>query len=191
MEVSIKAKRAEIALRYKRRGRPDISALRLRDLSELFARRYGHEWPDTETARADLVVIAHHLAALPGDPRKRVLSWLKGKASWLSLKDADELLGDAIMKPRRWRADKLAWRLKLIEEDRKACRITTIGAIDLSRNQRAARRREAKRLAKEVKRRAAGAKPRAEYLAAARSSKPWLALGMSRASWFRRGKPAA
>lgn len=33
--------------------------------------------------------------------------------------------------------------------------------------------------------------PRAEYEASAISkSKPWEALGMSRASWYRKGKPA-
>ena len=35
------------------------------------------------------------------------------------------------------------------------------------------------------------AQPRAEYLAQALTrSKPWEALGMSRATWYRKGKPA-
>jgi hypothetical protein len=44
----------------------------------------------------------------------------------------------------------------------------------------------------EARRRAAGAVERATYEANALSrQKPWEALGMSRASWYRAGKPAA
>lgn len=53
-----------------------------------------------------------------------------------------------------------------------------------------AKERDAKR--KETKRRAAGVVPRAEYEANSISkAKPWEAVGMSRAAWYRAGKPAA
>jgi len=52
--------------------------------------------------------------------------------------------------------------------------------------------RERHRARDEVKRRAAGAVAREDYKAAALSSqKPWEGLGMSRASWYRAGKPAS
>jgi hypothetical protein len=60
----------------------------------------------------------------------------------------------------------------------------------MTKAERLARRRQHKRQRKEAIRRAAGAKPRAIYEATSISrNKPWEALGMSRASWYRTGKP--
>ena len=73
-----------------------------------------------------------------------------------------------ISKPLRWRADKLATRLNLTEAERKRLRITTIGAVDLTRQQRKDRRRARDRALKHARRLAAGAKPRAEYEAVPR-----------------------
>jgi hypothetical protein len=53
-------------------------------------------------------------------------------------------------------------------------------------------KRERSRLAKERKRRRAGAKPRAEYEAASLSKlKPWKAEGVCRRTWERRQKRQA
>jgi hypothetical protein len=88
-------------------------------------------------------------------------------------------------------ADKLAAYLSLKYDERQRLRITTIGAVDLNRAERARRRDEKKRLAKERKRRERGAKPRDEYEAASLSrTKPWVAEGISRAQWYRRRSAA-
>ena len=55
-------------------------------------------------------------------------------------------------------------------------------------------RREKNRKRKEAERRAAGVRPREEYLAEVKANslkaqKPWEKLGMSRATWYRKGKP--
>lgn len=191
----IKAKHAEIERRYKRRRgkrpRPSLSALRIHDLNKLFAARYGHALPDDDAGKDDAQVMAHHLAALSGDPRKRINGWLRLWCPWMSLADAEAVLAEAILRPQRWRADKLAWRLRLTEADRSALRITTIGAVDLGRSERTKRRRDRAKLRKQMLRRAAGAKPRAQYEAnSINRTKPWIALGMSRAAWYRAGKPA-
>ena len=193
MADRIQAQRLEIARRYKRKrnARPCLTGLRLRDLNRLLDGRYGATvLPDDDAARDDVVVVAHHLGSLAGDPRKRITSWLKLRAPWYSLAATDELLVDVITKPRRWRADKLAWKLRLLERDRAARRITTIGAVDVSKWERAATRKERNRLAKQAKRRAAGVRARADYEAQSiNRTRPWQSLGLSRAAWYRRGKP--
>lgn len=180
---------AEIARRYRRKRRPSssISTLRIADLSRLIRARHGYVLPNDAAGNAAAEIMAHHLAVLPGDPRKRTGNWLQVWAPWMTIAAADALMTEAIMRPQRWRADKLAWKLKLIEIDRAALQITTIGAIDLSKAERIKRRKERNRLAKLAKRLAKGAKPRAQYLAASiTKAKPWAAEGISRASWYRR-----
>lgn len=186
----VAAKLAEIERRYKRkrhgRTRPAIAALRIRDLSRLMRARYGSQLPNDAVGRDCARIIVHHLAALSGDPRKRISGWLELWAPWLQLLDAKQLLIEAISNPYRWRADKLGWRLWLTEADRAALRITTIGAIDLGKAERTERRRDHHRKLALAKRRAQGAKPRAEYLASVKTEKPWIALGISRRTWYRR-----
>jgi hypothetical protein len=72
-------------------------------------------------------------------------------------------------------------------EQRQRLGLTTIGAIDLNKEQRKELRKRRDRGAKERKRRERGAKSRAEYEAQSLSkAKPWLAEGISRAQWYRR-----
>jgi hypothetical protein len=97
-----------------------------------------------------------------------------------------------LINPIRWRADTIAARLKVTAAERKRLRLTTIGAIDKTKAERQAERKERKRAADRTRRRARGAQPRADYLAQSLSRvRPWVALGMSRASWYRAGKPIA
>lgn len=192
MSADVSAKRAEIARRYARpKGRKvSITSVRLGELHRLRQARYPQGIPDEPKGRVLVRVLVHHLAAVPGDPRKRLPRWIEELAPWMSVADARTLLNEALTNPRQWRADRLAWRLGLTSQDRTALGITTIGAIDANKLQRAAARKEAKRNREQQRRRAAGRKPRAEYLAEqAAAPKPWLALGMSRASWYRAGKP--
>jgi hypothetical protein len=172
----------------RKQPRPSIASLRVAELSRLFSRRYGEVLPDDDAGRDDAQIMAHHLAMLTGDPRKRVMGFIELRCPWMPIAEAKALLLQTIDKPRRWRADKLAWRLRLTHADRTTLRITTIGSIDKAKSQRWHERQERTRLAKLERRRASGAKPRAEYLATVRSGQPWKALGISRATWFRRRK---
>ena len=75
----------------------------------------------------------------------------------------------------------------LTEEVRTRLRITTIGAIDLTKDEREEARKARKVEAKRKKRRKQGTKPRNEYLALSKEhAKPWVAEGCSRAKWYRR-----
>ena len=174
----------------RKQARPSIAAVRVSELSRLFSARYGETLPDDDAGRDDAGLMAHHLAALTGDPRRRVMGFVELRCPWMTVAEAKALLLETIDKPRRWRADKLAWRLRLTMADRTALKITTIGAVDAPKSRRWQVRQERKRQAKEAKRRAAGAISRAQYEAASLSrAKPWMELGMSRAAWYRAGKP--
>lgn len=162
-----------------------MTALRVTELQRLRRARYPQGIPDTPDGRVMVRVLVHHLAGLAGDQQRRISGWLDENAPWMSLADAKALMAEIATKPRRWRADRLAWRLKLIAADRAALRITTIGSIDLDHIQRTERRKERKRLAMAAKRQAAVDRARYEANSISRA-KPWTAAGISRATWYRR-----
>lgn len=176
-------------IRKRRHSLTSLSSIRIGELNRILTARHGEQLPDTIDTRRAIVVIAHHLAALPADPRRSITSWLELRAPWYSIADAKALIADTITKPRRYRAHTLAWIFRLTFADRLALGIKTIGAIDAPPSDRAKWRAERSRQRKAAIRRANGTKPRAQYLAEARKPQPWLKLGMSRRTWYRKGKP--
>lgn len=175
----------------RRQLRPSIAALRVAELSRLFMCRYGEQLPDDDAGRDDARLMAHHLVQLAGDPRRRIMGFVELRCPWMSVAEAKALLLECIDRPRRWRADKLAWRLRLTHADRAALKITTIGSVDKPRSARWQERQERACQAKARHRREQGAKPRAEYEAASvNRAQPWKALGISRRTWYRRTKAA-
>jgi hypothetical protein len=103
--------------------------------------------------------------------------------------EIEALTARVIAKPYRWRADKLARLVNLHEVDRCRLRITTIGAVDMTREERAARRKVANRLRERQRRQAAGARPREKYEAESLSrTEPWRGEGVCRRTWERRQK---
>jgi hypothetical protein len=185
----IEARRAEIARRYRKKPRRVVSmaALRVAELNRLFAARYGSTLPNDDAGRDEALLMAYHIVGRAGDPRQRIAAWLELRVPWMSTAEAAELITKVLAKPLRWRADTLAARLNLMDSERHRLRIRTIGAVDVMKAQRKARRLERDRLRKQQRRRNAGAKPRRCYLAAAASRiRPWAALGISRRTWYRR-----
>lgn len=138
--------KALIALNYRRRPRlyhhVSIAALRSSELDRLFQARYGKELPDDDAGREDVVIMLNHLAQMSGDPRRRCRSWLKARAPWIGLGDSEAMIGEIIMEPKRYKADTLAWKLRLIDRDRTALKIRTIGAIDVGKDERIQRRKD-------------------------------------------------
>ena len=189
---AIRKENAIQAKRNKRKRRPSLATLRIADLNRLFRARYGETLPNDDAGRDDVTIMAHHLVTLAGNPEARIADWCRLRAPWLTITELADITADAIRKPRRWKADRLAWRLRLTEIDRKALRITTIGAIDRGKGTRTAQRRTASRQRAEASRRAKGARPRHEYEAcSANRTKPWEALGVSRATWYRQRRETA
>ncbi|MGX4772014.1 hypothetical protein ACWAUC_19765 [Bradyrhizobium guangdongense] len=191
MVVSVAAKKAEIACRYNgaKRGndRVHLAPIRISELCRLFRARYGQHLPDDDAGRDDARIMAHHLAMITGDQRRRIASWLGTWAPWMRLDEMSRIIEAVIAKPFRWNADTLGKRLNLAYADRQRLKITSIGAVDVTKAQRAAARKARKREDMSQRRRAAGVKPRSQYEAtAAARAKPWEAEGVSRATWYRR-----
>lgn len=169
-----------------RRSPMQLVALRMRDLATLFRSRYGIELPDDDAGRDDLVVALNHLACL-AHPRGHIANWIDLWSPWLTAKEQRELVPPILANPQRWKADALAWRLRLTMEQRTMLGITTIGAVDMNKGARTKRRKQKDRERKAAKRRAKGVKPRKVYEGQSLSrSKPWEAEGISRRTWYRR-----
>lgn len=154
----VKAKRAEIARRYRRKfrhsSRSQFAAIRVAELNRLFTARYGEFLPDDERGREALEIVAHHLIQLAGHPQERFANWAGDHCPWLTIVEGRRLLAQIAVTPRSWKADSLAWRLKLTYADRQTLKITTIGAIDCSQKQRFALRNKAKALREKARRKA-------------------------------------
>ena len=105
--------------------------------------------------------MAHHLAMLGGDQRARVTSWLSLWAPWMPADEVMRLVDAVTTKTLRWRADTLAARLGLTEAVRTRLRITTIGAIDLTKGEREEARKARKRQAERGRSDASRARSRA------------------------------
>jgi hypothetical protein len=181
------ARHREIARRYasksreRGRHRPNIVAFRIRDLQKLFADRYGTAMPDDDAARDDLMVLLHHVAHL-GDSRA-LRAYAARWCPWLSYGEFAAIIAEIEYRPLRWRADSLARRIGLDDATRTRLRITTIGATDCAKAQRTKRAKRKDAAYQKEQRAKAGAKPQASSAARLR---PWLALGMSRRTYYRK-----
>lgn len=193
----IAARKAEIARRYKRKSKNNrprtIAAIRISELTRLFDHRYSRMYlPESDETLLAIRIMAHHMGALP-DAARRVTSWVMTCAPWMPFAERERLISEVVECPLRWRAIKLGWKLRLSDAERIKLKITTIAPFDVSPAERIARRKAHRRRIQQQRRRAAGAKPRAQYraecTAKAAAPKPWQAAGMSRATWFRKGKP--
>lgn len=171
----------------KRRSPMQLLTLRLHDLSKLFYARYGKpELTDNEHGREDLWIMLNHLACLP-HPQRAVMAGIEKWAPWMTMAEANEMGSRAMFRPSRYKADDLAWKLKLNKLDRRTLGITTIGAIDEGKAARTKRRRQLDRQRKENERRAKGAKARKVYeQQSAERHRPWELEGISRRTWYRR-----
>lgn len=187
MSDRIERARAEIARRYtiaRRRRRVDLLGLRIREMQLLATARHGEHVPDSDAGRILLRALAHHLIERPGDQARRLRSLASTRAPWA---DPAALVADWTASPQRYSARDLGHLLGLTHAERSALRITTIAAVDPPDpdTRRAAARERARQ-----RRRAAGVQPRADWLASSLTHRqPWRALGISRASWYRAGRP--
>jgi hypothetical protein len=120
------------------------------------------------------------------DPAGALMMAAERMRGAITEEQAEQVINEADTIPKRRTADALGRWLRLSDAMRTALGIHTIGSFDVSSRQRALRRKERNRARMQMKRRAAGKKPRAEYLAAAKSrAPPWMAEGKSRRTWYR------
>lgn len=182
------AKHAEIKRRYARGRKPSlrtIAGVRVNELTRLFRARHGYQLPDTEQSRDHAGIMCQHLAQASVDPTKRINDWLGLWCPWMQIGLAQAILEQCLIKPKRWKAKTLGFRLRLIDIDRQQLGIRTIAAIDLTPAMQADRRRDKARKRAARFRRRKGAKLRTQYIASTKGQ-PWTAMGISRRTWYRR-----
>jgi hypothetical protein len=167
-------------------------AVRIGTLIKIFGYRYGggefYVFTDDDAGREDLIILLDHYAR--GNPLA-VPRVIKARAPWLSDTEREELLEQVARFPRTWTSAALAEALNLTEQERIALGgIRTIGAVDVTPEQRKQQRKQKDCARKRKARRAAGKQTRPEWLAANSKSreKPWEAEGISRRTYYRRLK---
>jgi hypothetical protein len=179
------ARRERRGRRFKAKTHKQLMArLRVAELEKLYTSRYGSCLPDDDAGRDDLELLLHHVAHID-------LTKVSGSATrwapWLSQQEARELITKIVSSPKKFRADYLAKRLNLTDQQRAELGIKTIGAADVTKEERKelAKRRKVERI--KEKRRAQGIRSRAEYEGRSLTKmKPWEVAGISRATWYRR-----
>ena len=179
--------RAEIKARYgqpRKKANPQrrIALLRMHDLESLCRASVvpadgGWEY---------LTAAANHLAFIyrrTADKIAAVVAWCRRFTPSIP-PDRAALLAERIVEdPRMPCADRLAWRLGLTMETRTALEITTIGAVDVTKAQRAALR---KKMDAEGARRRRAAQRTGRPRGRPSKGKPWEALGISKTTYYER-----
>jgi hypothetical protein len=173
---------------------------RLREIERIIRHRYFFV-PDTDDAGIFLEQVAQCLLHLRWKKTRQRLDfaelldllniWCVAFAPDVSMLLRRDAVRDALRRSQLDRADECAASLRVSYEERTELRLTTIGACDISKRERTkkykARKRQRDRERVARKRAERGTVPRIEYEANSLAKKaPWKALGISRATWFRR-----
>lgn len=146
----VAARQWEIKRRYSRhakvgkRSRP-MAAIRIAELKRWLGDIVGDgveldasKWSE-DVAR----IFVHHFVVL-ADGNRRAAEWLGIYCPWIETRDREYMITEANHCPLKWSADKLAWKIRLTDEQRSRLKITTIGAMGITKEQRA-QLRKAKR----------------------------------------------
>jgi hypothetical protein len=167
---------------------------RIAELGRIFRSRYrGAPLPDDDAGWGDLkeLLFAHASSA-----RCTQVHLQKIAIDWAPDIDATKLIKTVLATPLRYRkrkAETVGKSICLRFEERELLGIRTIRCIDKTQAEIKAIRHERKMDWQRANRREEGVMSRAAYLASFANSinktKPWLALDMSKASWYRKGKP--
>jgi hypothetical protein len=190
----VAGRKHEVAVRWEwhakhgRRGRRrgfNRFALTLNHLRRLYLDRWD-ELPNNDLGRDALWIMANYLARRPGDVARHIWVWARQFCPWKLEEELTILIETAVAKPRRFTVDQLGKLLHVTQEERSRLKLTQIGAIGFPKRARKRRRRELARRREQTRRMANGAKPHAQ---SATRTHLWKMLGMSRRTWYRRGKP--
>jgi hypothetical protein len=165
-----------------------IRRLRLGNLRTLFRHRYGYEFPDDDAGREDLKELLLPVSVGP-DAGIKMPKVIELWAPWMALPETGHLIDEINRTPigdRKPNAKVLGDRLGVTNELRDRLSLWTIAACDLTTDEAAERRKAKARERLRRYRQKQGCKPRAEYeTTSVNRTKPWIALNMSRRTWYR------
>lgn len=167
-----------------------ITLKRLRELELIISVRHGAVLPNDRYGREMVAIVGHHIAHAGAGAAPHIVAWASFWAPWMPPSEAAALAASIIAEPLKFRADTLGWRLRLSHSERTALGVTTIGGFDVNKAERERLRKLRRAAADRKRRQQKGAIPRLQYQAQSHAqTQPWAALGMSRATWYRRGMP--
>jgi hypothetical protein len=152
--------------------------------------RHGYSLPNNDDGRQYLHEILLVESLNPKATDKLLMNTIETVAPWMKTDEANTFIEhiNRIPPKERWRDPvELGKILQVTNEERERLKLWTILPYDMTRDELDAQRKAKKRArARERRQR----QPRAKYLAAhaVNRTKPWLALGISRATYYRRGE---
>jgi hypothetical protein len=165
--------------RDKRSPKPpfSLSKGRVGELERLYGARYGHQLPDDDAGRDDLVLIFNHIANVDA-----CIRWAAKWAPWMPIHIATALAEQVTNAPQWLKAGALGERVRLTDAERTRLKIKTIRPIEAMTDEaladlRKRKNRERKALNRQINR---TTKP-----ASASQTKPWESEGIDRATWYR------
>jgi hypothetical protein len=162
-----------------------IAVKRIRDIERYLAGRYGHVLPEGDDAAAeDLVILLNHIAQNPVDPRAKMRASIHVWGPWMDYEDRRALVDMITKRPYQYKAETLGQLMRVTEEEHALWRLESIRAHTVTDSDMKAKkqRRERERLRAVRAANRSGRKrgrPRTEGV------RPWDALGMSRAQYYR------
>lgn len=164
--------------------------LRLREVEQVISNRHGGMIPDPEDTDDRETCLAYIKAAAFSLTNQCMFNWCLKWAPWARDDEIAIIISAAKRRRRMMTANGVAGLIHVTWEQRRRLKLKTIGAYDLTEEQRAEKARECKRERDRNKkaeaRRVNGCKARASYEAQSLSStEPWKAEGISRATWYR------
>jgi hypothetical protein len=174
----------------RRKGPYNPTTHRLRELEKVISLKFPNGiLPYCKSADIYLLHAAKLLRT--AEVLDELIIWAEHRAHFTPVEHLNEIVELAKSRQRIEKADELGELLALTDKERTHLKITTIGACDITKAQRARRRklrkRERDRQRKEIHRREQGALPRREYLKNSLSVlRPWEAEGISRRAWERK-----
>src|SRR5438552_4744026 len=181
------------------KGPVNLTTVRLREIERIIVLRYSSILPATKEADPFLIEVARllrrNLEVRKGLPTSeevydRLATWAERWAHFTPAEHLREITDRTMADPWSATADSLGCSFRLTDKDRSYLRVTTIGSCDVTKEERAVRRklrkRERDRKRAEQRRREQGMQTRAAYLANSLSTvRPWEAEGISRRTWQR------
>lgn len=169
-----------------------LATIRCNELDRYFDDRYGPILPDDDAGREDAILMLHHIAFRQGVDRQLEMNqWLDRRAPAIVGEERKAIIARVFRKPILFKPDTLAAKLGLRYARRQRLKIRTIGATDVTAEERKEIRTEKARSRKAAARRAAGCMTREEYEKGSLNKIAlWTALGVSRATFYRRQKRA-
>jgi hypothetical protein len=170
------------------RSRDEIMRrLRLGDIRKLLHYRYGPTLPDDDAGREDLIELLKPVS-LGIEADKRMRNQIDLWAPWAT--DAEAIIDHVARLPiwyRKSKAEAIGQRFRLTNAERERYRLWTMAPVDMTAED-LAEQRKAKHRARQKRYRTGKRKQtRPNYLAKSLTkNQPWLALGISRRTWYRR-----